>query len=67
MNPRFAIVMLIIAAAAALAVTVVVFISHGADKPAMSGEQKDTRDKFFGFSDKELPPIKKGQEMQPRW
>jgi len=32
----------------------------------MSEEQRITREKFFGTA-KELPPIEKGQEMQPRW
>ena len=34
--------------------------------PAVSEEQRATRPKFLG-SDKDLPPIKNGQEMRPRW
>ncbi|WP_348642309.1 entry exclusion protein TrbK [Rhizobium tropici] len=35
-------------------------------KPALTKEQQAARERFFGPSN-ELPPIKKGQEMRPRW
>nr|WP_234897082.1 entry exclusion protein TrbK [Sinorhizobium meliloti] len=34
--------------------------------PALNEEQRAAREKFFG-SGNELPPIKDGQEMRPRW
>jgi type IV secretion system protein TrbK len=46
--------------------TVVLVHSETSTTPAMSEEQRATREKFFGTG-KPLPPIEKGQEMRPRW
>jgi Ti type entry exclusion protein TrbK len=54
------------AAIATLVVVSVVLIGHGPNQPLMSDEQKEAHKALFG-SDKDLPPITKGQEMQPRW
>lgn len=52
--------------AAASAATTVFFVRSEGSKPQMSEEQRELREKSFGTS-KELPPIKEGQEMRPRW
>ncbi|WP_206118400.1 entry exclusion protein TrbK [Rhizobium laguerreae] len=46
--------------------TVLIVNSRNTGTPAFTEEQRAVREKFFG-SDKELPPIKEGQEMRPRW
>lgn len=66
MNRTFSIVTLIVAAATASAITAAVFIARTDDRPVMSDEQRETRERFFG-SNGELPSIHKGQEMRPRW
>ncbi|MBX4892928.1 MULTISPECIES: entry exclusion protein TrbK [Rhizobium] len=53
-------------AAASSAATVLIVNSRNTRIPALTEEQRAVREKFFG-SDKELPPIKEGQEMRPRW
>jgi Ti type entry exclusion protein TrbK len=45
---------------------VLIVNSRNTGKPALTEEQRAAREKFFG-SDKELPQIKEGQEMRPRW
>ncbi|WP_018240664.1 entry exclusion protein TrbK [Ensifer sp. BR816] len=40
--------------------------SRDGGKPALTHEQRAARERFFGFG-RELPPIKDGQEMRPRW
>ncbi|WP_404944684.1 entry exclusion protein TrbK [Rhizobium rhizogenes] len=40
--------------------------SSDGGRPALTEEQRSAREKFFG-SNKELPPIKDGQEIRPRW
>lgn len=58
-----ALAMLVIVGAA----TTFIYVKANDPRPLMpSGEQKALREKFFGAS-KELPPIKDGQEMRPRW
>jgi Ti type entry exclusion protein TrbK len=52
--------------AVASAAATVFFVRSEGSKPTVSEEQKAVREKFFGMS-KELPPIKEGQEMRPRW
>lgn len=52
--------------AASAAATVLIVNSSDGGKPALTEEQRSAREKFFG-SDRELPPIKEGQEMRPRW
>lgn len=66
MSRAVVIVIVLLAAAAASAATALVFKNKTPGKAAMSQEQRDTREKFFGSS-KELYPIEKGQEMHPRW
>nr|WP_305112211.1 entry exclusion protein TrbK [Shinella lacus] len=56
-----------IVAATAAATSFVLINSKPAGAPQMSEEQRQTRERFFGSSNKELPPIEKGQEMRPRW
>jgi Ti type entry exclusion protein TrbK len=53
-------------AAASSEATVLIVNSRNTGKPALTEEQRAAREKFFG-SDKELPQIKEGQEMRPRW
>jgi Ti type entry exclusion protein TrbK len=60
------IVIVLLAAAAGSAPTVLVIQAEEPGKTAMSQEQRDTPEKFFGSS-KELRPIEKGQELRPRW
>ncbi|WJK78278.1 entry exclusion protein TrbK (plasmid) [Agrobacterium fabrum] len=63
---RVLIGLLLAVAAASSAATVLIVNSRNIGIPAFTGEQRAVREKFFG-SDKELPPIKEGQEMRPRW
>ncbi|MCW1410769.1 entry exclusion protein TrbK [Rhizobium sp. 1AS11] len=60
------IALLLAVAAASSATTVLIVNSSDGGKPALTDEQRAVREKFFG-SDKELPPIKEGREMRPRW
>ncbi|MBB4388273.1 entry exclusion protein TrbK [Rhizobium sophorae] len=60
------IALLVAAAAASSAATVLILNSRNTGITALTEEQRAVREKFFG-SDKELPPIKEGQEMRPRW
>lgn len=66
MSRPLVIVVAITVIAAAVAAANVLLINADTGKPVMSEEQKAAREKFFGAS-KELPPIKEGQEMRPRW
>lgn len=54
----------LVAVLSSAAIATVKFRENG--RPALTDEQRATREKFFG-SGKELPPIKEGQEMRPRW
>jgi Ti type entry exclusion protein TrbK len=63
---RRGVVIIALGVSAVSAATTVFFVTIERTKPAMTEEQKATREKFFGTS-KELPPIKDGQEMRPRW
>lgn len=63
---RRVVVIIALGVSAVSAATTVFFVTIERTKPAMTEEQKATRGKFFGTS-KELPPIKDGQEMRPRW
>ncbi|MHA4735386.1 entry exclusion protein TrbK [Ensifer adhaerens] len=65
MNRTLPIVSVIAAVVAASTVTAV-FLSRFPNRPAVSQEQRETRERFFG-SNKEMYPIQKGQEMRPRW
>jgi type IV secretion system protein TrbK len=60
------IILAITVIAAASAATTVFFVKSEGAKPRMSKEQREVREKFFETA-KELPPIKEGQEMRPRW
>ncbi|MBB4279370.1 entry exclusion protein TrbK [Rhizobium mongolense] len=53
-------------AAVSAAAAVLIVNSRDSGKPALPEEQGAARENFFG-SEKELPPIKNGQEMRPRW
>ncbi|GLR60580.1 entry exclusion protein TrbK [Rhizobium indigoferae] len=64
-RPVLIALLLAIAAASAVA-TALILNSRNTGKPALTEEQRAVREKFFGSS-KELPPIKEGQEMRPRW
>lgn len=66
MSRSFLIVLLLAVAAVSSAATVLIVNSRDGGKPALTEEQRAVREKFFG-SDKELPPIKDGQEMRPKW
>ena len=60
------IALLVAVAAASSAATVLIVNSRNTGIPELTEEHRAVREKFFG-SDKELPPIKEGQEMRPRW
>lgn len=60
------IALLLAVAAASSAATVLIVNSRNTGIPALTEEQRAVREKFFG-SDKDLPPIKEGQELRPRW
>ncbi|TAY63444.1 entry exclusion protein TrbK [Rhizobium ruizarguesonis] len=66
MTRHVLIALLVAIAAASSAATVLIVNSRNTGIPALTEEQRAVREKFFG-SDKELPPIKEGQEMRPRW
>ncbi|MCV9947534.1 entry exclusion protein TrbK [Rhizobium sp. BT-175] len=66
MSRAVLIALLLSIAAASSAATVLIVNSRNAGEPPLTEEQRAVREKFFG-SDKELPPIKEGQEMRPRW
>ncbi|MBX4967781.1 entry exclusion protein TrbK [Rhizobium binae] len=64
---RAIVVALVISVAAVSAAGTVLIINFGdTGKPALTEEQRAIRERFFGSS-KELPTIKEGQEMRPRW
>ncbi len=65
---RAVIIALIVLAAGASSAATVLIINFRDDTgtPSLTEEQRAARAKFFG-SGKELPPIKDGQEMRPRW
>ncbi|WP_037469902.1 entry exclusion protein TrbK [Sinorhizobium fredii] len=66
MSRAVLIALLLAIAAASSAATVLIVNSRNAGEPTLTEEQRTAREKFFGSS-KELPPIKEGQEMRPRW
>ncbi|MGR9433079.1 entry exclusion protein TrbK [Rhizobium leguminosarum] len=66
MSRSVLIALLLAIAAASSAATVLIVNSRNTGIPALTEEQRAFREKFFG-SDKDLPPIKEGQEMRPRW
>ncbi|MBY5774941.1 entry exclusion protein TrbK [Rhizobium leguminosarum] len=66
MSRAVLIALLVAVAAVSSAATVLIVNSRNTGIPALTEEQRAVREKFFG-SDKELPPIKEGQEMRPRW
>ena len=67
MSRAIVIVLLVLAAAAvSSAATVLIINTKASNQPALTEEQRAVREKLFG-SGKELPPIKDGQEMRPRW
>ncbi|MGZ2454222.1 Ti type entry exclusion protein TrbK [Rhizobium ruizarguesonis] len=66
MSRAVLIALLLAVAAASSAATVLIVNSRNTGIPALSEEQRAVREKFFS-SDKELPSIKEGQEMRPRW
>jgi len=65
-NRAVVIASLVLVAGLSSAATVLVINIRENGKPTLTEEQRAVREKFFG-SDKELPPIKDGQEMRPRW
>lgn len=66
MNRAILIAVLFAVAAASSAATVLIVNARTTGKPALTEEQRAAREKFLG-SGNELPPIKDGQEMRPRW
>ncbi|WP_026622191.1 type IV secretion system protein TrbK (plasmid) [Ensifer sp. WSM1721] len=66
MSRAIVIVLLVLAAAVSSAATVLIINTKASNQPALTEEQRAVREKLFG-SGKELPPIKDGQEMRPRW
>ncbi|SCX21258.1 hypothetical protein DSM25558_2886 [Agrobacterium sp. DSM 25558] len=53
-------------AVAASAATVLIVSSRNTGTPPPTQAQRAAWEGFFG-SERELPPIKEGQEMRPRW
>ncbi|MCW0001775.1 entry exclusion protein TrbK [Pararhizobium sp. YC-54] len=66
MNRAVVIALLVLVAGLSSAATVLIVNFRDAKNSTLTEEQRAVREKFFG-SDKELPPIKDGQEMRPRW
>ncbi|WP_105439482.1 entry exclusion protein TrbK [Neorhizobium sp. T25_13] len=66
MSRSVLITLLLAVAALSSAATVLIVNSRNTGKPALAEEQRAIREKIFG-SNKELPPIKEGPEMRPRW
>lgn len=66
MNRAVLIAVILAFAAASAAATVLIANSTDTNKPDLTEEQRAARERFFD-SDKELPPIKDGQEMRSRW
>ncbi|ATU95402.1 entry exclusion protein TrbK [Phyllobacterium zundukense] len=66
MNRTVIIAFLVLVAAVSSLAATLITNSRASGKPALTEEQGAAREKFFG-SGKELPPIKDGQEMRPRW
>ena len=66
MSRAVVIAVLVLVSAVSSAATVLIVNSRESSKPALAEEQRAVRERFFGSS-KELPPIKDGQEMRPRW
>ncbi|MDH4440754.1 MAG: entry exclusion protein TrbK [Rhizobium sp.] len=66
MSRAVLIALLLAVGAASSAATVLIVNSRNTRIPALSEDQRATREKFLG-SDKELPPIEEGQEVLPRW
>lgn len=66
MSRAVLIALLLAVAAVSSAATVLIVNSRDSGKPTLNEEQRAAREEFFG-SGKELPPIKDGQEMRPRW
>ncbi|AQS65444.1 MULTISPECIES: entry exclusion protein TrbK [Rhizobium/Agrobacterium group] len=66
MSRSVLIALVLAVAAASAAATVLIVKSSDGGRPALTEEQRSAREKFFG-SNKELPPIKDGQEIRPRW
>ena len=66
MSRSVLIVLLLALAAASAAAPVLVVNPRDDGKPALTEAQRAAREKSFG-SGRELPPIKDGQEMLPRW
>ncbi|WEX79493.1 entry exclusion protein TrbK (plasmid) [Sinorhizobium numidicum] len=64
MSRAVVIALLVLVAAVSSAATVLIVNSRDTNQPALT--EGATREKLFG-SGKELPPIKDGQEMRPRW
>lgn len=64
---RAVIIALLLGVAAASSIATVLIVSVGdTNRPTLTEAQRAAREKFFG-SGKELPPVKDGQEMRPRW
>ncbi|MBP1886556.1 entry exclusion protein TrbK [Sinorhizobium mexicanum] len=66
MSRAVVIALLVLVAAVSTASTVLIVNSNVPNQPPLTEQQRTARQKFFG-SGKELPPIKDGQEMRPRW
>lgn len=66
MSRSVLIALLLALAAASSAATVLIVNSRNAGEPALTEQFRTVREKLFG-SGKQLPPIKDGQEMRPRW
>jgi Ti type entry exclusion protein TrbK len=58
--------LLALVAAVSSVATVLIVRAGDASQPTLTEAQRAAREKFFGSAN-ELPPIKDGQEMRPRW
>ena len=59
-------VLIVLLLAVAAASTALIVYSRNTETPVLTEEQRPYREKFLD-TDKELPPIKEGQEMRPKW
>lgn len=66
MNRATLIALLLVILSLAMAAIALIVNSRDSGKLRLTDEQHSARQTFFG-SGSELPPIKDGQEMRPRW
>ncbi|WP_028055100.1 entry exclusion protein TrbK [Sinorhizobium medicae] len=66
MSRAVLVALLLAVVVASSAATVLIINPRDTLKSSLTEQQRSARERFFGTG-KELPPIKDGQEMRPRW